>query len=416
MPKGYLWLLLAISTACNDPTHRQRATVDAAPPRDAAIARDAAMTGDATYAGDGASSTTDAAMSDIPHAALDASDGEHAHDAALDDDAKVRQDATPPPPDLAHAQFYGRWDLTHDDRAITVNGGSHVTARFEGGELRALFDVSANQDPIPTLAWQIDGGAWREGLVSDDVLLDSGLAPGAHSVLLMARGLDEHQSRWTSPRIASLTFLGFVATDGNMLSSTRPVRTKIEFLGDSITEGVLQQPVSMGRTTWPWQTDALTAYPAATALQLGAEWRQIGFGGQGLTRGGSGGVPAAPDAFNYVYDGVPRDAWIADIVVVNQGTNDGAADITTALKTYLDEVRAAYLSANILVLRPFSGAQATTLSLEVQRRNKAGDAKVFFIDTTGWLGSSDFSDGLHPNTAGSAKITARLVTELAPYL
>ena len=49
----------------------------------------------------------------------------------------------------------------------------------------------------------------------------------------------------------------------------RPKR-KIEFLGDSITEGVLVQAPREGKTTWAWQTDARQSYAAQTAMRLNA--------------------------------------------------------------------------------------------------------------------------------------------------
>jgi lysophospholipase L1-like esterase len=54
---------------------------------------------------------------------------------------------------------------------------------------------------------------------------------------------------------------------------------------------------------------------------------------------------------------VPRDDWQPDLVVINQGTNDD---------------------------------------------------RVFYIDTTGWLSSSDFTDSYHPNEQGSQKAAAAL--------
>ena len=43
----------------------------------------------------------------------------------------------------------------------------------------------------------MDEGEWQEAEVAATVKLAEGLAQGPHTVLLMARGLDEHQRRWT---------------------------------------------------------------------------------------------------------------------------------------------------------------------------------------------------------------------------
>jgi hypothetical protein len=37
---------------------------------------------------------------------------------------------------------------------------------------------------------------------------------------------------------------------------------------------------------------------------------------------------------------------------------------------------------------------------------------MFYVDTTGWVGRGDFSDGLHPNVQGRAKVTTHLVAAI----
>ena len=111
-------------------------------------------------------------------------------------------------------RFFGRWDLRTAKRAVAVNSGSYVLAHFSGTSLCATFDVSVNQarcvctaqGSFPTIAWRIDEGAWQEAEVAATVKLAEGLAGGRHSVMLMVLGLDEHQSRWMPPLVASVTF------------------------------------------------------------------------------------------------------------------------------------------------------------------------------------------------------------------
>jgi hypothetical protein len=312
--------------------------------------------------------------------------------------------------------YYGRWNRLAD-RAITVNTGSHVVARFSGTGVSARFNVSLNQTPNPTLAWRVDQAPWQEGELSATLPLATGLAAGAHEVTLMVRGLNENQNRWRAPLVSSITFLGFdiAGTGGAVQPSPRPVRPKIEFLGDSITEGVNLWTSRNGQTTPCWRSDGRIAYASQTAQALGVEWRQVGFGRQGLLIGGNGGVPVANDAFNSIYDGVRRDDWQADMVVVNQGTNDGgatAANFGPAYSTFLATIRAAYSAAKIVAMRPFGGAHASEIRSAVDARNLAGDSRVYYIDTTGWLGTGDFTDGLHPNEQGSGKAATQLTAAL----
>jgi lysophospholipase L1-like esterase len=310
--------------------------------------------------------------------------------------------------------YYGRWNrLT--DRAITVNTGSHVVAQFSGTGLSAKFDTSLNKTPNPTLAWRIDQGAWQEGEIAATLSLATGLSAGTHEVMLMVRGLNENQSRWSPPLVSSITFLGFDVTGGALQASPRPVRPKIEFLGDSITEGINVFNGRNGQNTPCWNADGRRAFASQTAQSLGVEWRQVGFGRLGLLIGGNGGVPVANDAFNWITKDVPRDDWQPDLVVVNQGTNDGSASSTSfrpAYATYLKTIRTGYPQAKIAALRPFNGAHAADIKAEVDARRAAGDSQVSYVDTTGWLANGDYTDGVHPNEQGSQKAAAALVTAI----
>ena len=311
--------------------------------------------------------------------------------------------------------YYGRWDV-RADRAITVNSGSHVGATFTGTGISARFDTAVNMaSDMPTLAWQIDDGEWKEADLAATVSLATGLTAGTHTVTLMARSMDENQSRWTPPLVSSTTFLGFTVTGGALQASVRPTRPKIELLGDSITEGVNIWMSHNGQTRKCWRDDARIAYASQTAQMLGAEWRQVGFGYLGILKTGNGGVPKANDSFNWFYKDVPRDAWQADMVVVNEGTNDSgaaAATFRTGYAQYLTTIRAAYPNARLVALRPFNGSQAAPIKAEVDARNAAGDMRVYYVDTTGWLAASDYDDGLHPNAQGSGKAATALAAAL----
>ncbi len=332
--------------------------------------------------------------------------------------------ATPWPDEYC---FFGRWDLRSANRAVTVNSGSYVRARFSGASLNASFDISLNQPhcectsqgSYPTIAWRIDESGWQEAEIAPSVKLAEGLSQGQHTVMLMVRGLDEHQSRWTPPLVASVTFTGFGLAEGGKLEEPLPQWRKptlsIEFLGDSITEGVV---VNEGRAgvvegipfTWPWLADARSSYAGQTALMLGAEWRQVGFGATGLIRAGSGGVPGALDSFNFFYADCLRDTWQPDVVVVNQGTNEGdmaAIEYQSLYARYLAMIRTAYPKAKIVALRPFCGAQESSIKAVVSDLNAAGDSNVYYVDTTGW-----YSGPLHPNISGSTVLAEKPVKAL----
>ena len=311
-------------------------------------------------------------------------------------------------------RFFGRWDLRAGDRAITVNTGSYLLARFSGDSIQARFDLALNKAPLPTLAWRIDDGAWQESEIAGTLKLAEGLSDKPHTLWLMVRGLDEHENRWAAPLVSSATFLGLdPAPDGKLLPPSKDwdhPKLKIEFLGDSITEGVLVTAKRPGKDTWPWQTDALHSYACQTALTLGAAWRQVGFGATGLSHGGSGKAVGALDSFNEFYAGCPRDDWQPDLVVINQGTNDSAMkpeDYLPLYEKYLAMVRKAYPKAKIVALQPFDQSQATSIPKAVESLRAAGDTAIYYMPTQGW-----FVPHAHPDAKASVVITAKLVEAL----
>lgn len=310
--------------------------------------------------------------------------------------------------------FSGRWDLRAPDRAVTINTGSYINVHFSGDSLRARFDLAPNDTERPTIAWKIDKGDWQEDELWPVVQLGEKLAAGEHTACLMVRGLDEHQSRWNPPLVSSISFLGFdLAPGGSFLPAldewTHP-KLKIEFLGDSITEGVLVGSPLPNRGNWCWLTDALRSYSWLTGTALGASWRQVGFGATGLDHGGSGGAPGALESFNFFYKDCPRDAWTPDLVVINQGTNDGGmpgAQYEPVYAKYLALIRQGYPQAKIAAVRPFGGYQEAAIKQAVLAAQSAGDRQVYYLDTTGW-----YTGDVHPNYQSAPMLAERLTAAL----
>lgn len=314
--------------------------------------------------------------------------------------------------------YSGRWNIQGGGKATTVNSGSYVIASFTGTAIAGNFDIAVN-DPtdMPTVAWRVDDAAsWSVAEVASTLSMGSNLSAGMHTITVIARGLDENKNRWSPPLTSSITFLGFDVTGGALQETPRPAQPKLEIFGDSITEGVVVQGNSyMGHSGQCWKNDAVYSYPTQTGMMLKADYRQVGFGYQGLLKTGDGGVPAANDSFPWIYEGVPRDDWQPDLVVINQGTNDGskpAATFRAAYTTFLTTIRSAYPNAKLVALRPFNGAQAPEIQSAVMAANTAGDERVYYVDTTGWLGNDDFVDGLHPNVQGSGKAATALVAAI----
>jgi lysophospholipase L1-like esterase len=328
-----------------------------------------------------------------------------------------------PRSDLVHAgsakiRFEGRWHRqSPDGPAVTVNPGSLFRLRFTGESCRLLFDTRRNVTPVPHLWVRLDNDAWREVAVIAEVDLTA-RGTGSHTLQVVFKGADERQSRWDPPLEADVTFIGLtLAPGGRLLDPPDEPPLSIEFLGDSITEGVFVNGTGEAR---PEVDDARRTYAFQTGKALGASLSIVGFGLIGITRPGNGGVPDALEAFSYVYGGQLKDRFRPRLCVINLGTNDSAAPsdlFSVRYAAYLRLIRGDYHEALIVCIRPFNGAHADDIRRTVQRRRADGDPRAFYVDTTGWIDPArDTTDGLHPNVAGHTRAAGRLTDALRALL
>lgn len=318
----------------------------------------------------------------------------------------------------ARIRTMGRWDLK-PEAATTVNSGTGILFRFRGTTLMGLFQPTTAPSQVYVT---IDGGEKVMHTV-DKAEIDfapGGLAAGDHIVELETKDVSQNVNRWTPPLAAALVFAGFdlgagepLAPEPALVGRWSPTALRMEFIGDSITQGV--RAISMA--TDPTGTDGIRTYSYLTAAAFRASITQVGFGAQGITHGGGGGVPAVGETLYFNFAGSLTDplARPPDVVVINQGTNDGGASAAVfepAYFAFLTRVRRAYPQALIAAMRPFNGTQDAAIYAAVQ---KMRDPRVIYIDTDGWLeltNSPDYTEqptGLHPSLSGHAK-AAKLLT------
>jgi lysophospholipase L1-like esterase len=311
-------------------------------------------------------------------------------------------------PNDPNLRYEGRWDVK-PAAATTVNSGSRLFVRFTGPRLAAAFDTSSVTNPAHLLV-AIDGGPMqlrRLGPATVE-LAPAGLGPGPHDALIAVKDVDERANRWTPPLRSGLVLTGLQLSPGaNVLSPPAPTGPRMEFLGDSITQGVR----AVGAQIGPNGADATVDYAWLTGTAFGAQFAQVGFGAQGIVVNGGGGVPNAGNAFALNFQGSPVDpAFVPQAVVINQGTNDAGASSATfrpAYLAYLRQVRAAWPDAWIFALRPFNGAHAADIEGAVA---DAADARAIYVDTTDWLHArADFTDSLHPTAAAHVVVAQRLI-------
>ncbi|MBT0768107.1 hypothetical protein KIH74_04185 [Kineosporia sp. J2-2] len=305
--------------------------------------------------------------------------------------------------------FVGRWDTTDPTAYVPGWAGAYLRTSFTG------TTVKLQQRGTISLYYSIDGGAYTYlSNVSGTVdLTPTPLESGRHTLTVSYRIV-------AGSYHGDAVFQGLVLDEGARTLPTRTPRQVVEFLGDSITVGQTSSQV------------ALTSYPWLVGEQLGVRHTQIAQGGaclreltaQESIRGiGCVGLEQRFTASSAV-DGAPTwdfRRYQADVVVINLGTNDTShgvvgADFQAGYENLLTNVREKYPHATILALRTFIGRWETETQAAVAARRTAGDRRVVYVDTTGWLTAEGLNDLVHPNDAGHAGIATELTPIVARYL
>ncbi|MGC8835173.1 MAG: GDSL-type esterase/lipase family protein, partial [Armatimonadota bacterium] len=315
--------------------------------------------------------------------------------------------------------YYGRWNLVDSPpRSVGVNAGIGFRARFTGPACSLRFDTSANQEPFPTVWVRVDG-EWTKYTLAPVINaapqpLDSSTP---HELEVVLRSIDPSQNRWQDPPTGAIYFVGLELYPGAVLLPPPPrPQIVMEFIGDSITEGY----ANLNSRGGPEFSDVLKAFPRLTAQLLNAEPWITGFGGHGVSRQQTNSnVPKAPLSVPWIYSNVPVPNWFkANIVVINEGTNDKNVDNSTFTADYIDlikTVRRIHPAALIFCMRPFNGTKAEAVSEAVSRAALL-DPALFYVDTTGWLEPSDYTDASHPNVAGHEKASRYLNAHIRAVL
>lgn len=306
-------------------------------------------------------------------------------------------------PDDGRIAYEGHWGRTAE-AAVTVNSGSRLRLRFTGTSVHALFDVSSITVPAQ-IRVSVDGGPGEVRAVDRGDLEIAAEGRGPHTVEISVKDVFSRVNRWVPPLESGVVLTGI---RGRLLPQHRFKKREVVFYGDSITQGVM----ALCEVNTSDCADGTAAYPTLVADALHASLTQVGFGRQGVIQSGNGGVPAASDAYGWNHAGSRASSDRgADVIVVNQGTNDtafGATEFRAAYRAYLARLRSAAPYARILALRPFDGSHAADIAAVV---DELADPRVEFVDTTGWLdrAQGDFNGTVHPSVQGHRKAAGRLI-------
>ncbi|MGG1519395.1 GDSL-type esterase/lipase family protein [Paenibacillus oryzisoli] len=318
------------------------------------------------------------------------------------------------PPGDSNIAYYGRWDRSDPGYYHSYWGGAYLKVRFTG------TSVKINLNKSTSLLVNIDntGDKLFHNVNGTVNLTPDELLPGTHSIKVAAQ-YDEME----------LVFQGLILDpEAETLAPLISQNKIVEFIGDSITTGA-DNPNGDG-DAFAWLASDL----------LGVEHTQISDPGIALVDGYGSSPSGMETAYfklktpNYTTTNSDWDhsTYTPAAIVVNLGSNDHYSNIDPALFqsryiVFLTNLRGKYPDAEIFGLRLFNGWFETEVQNAVEARIVAGDAKVHYVDTAGWLqgyGTTTTVDyvqkstgfSVHPSRLGHSKAAKQLVPILKPYL
>lgn len=310
----------------------------------------------------------------------------------------------------------GRWDTTND-YALTTAPGTTIECAFTGKNAVLMFNTDDSVIPFPHLWISLDNGTKIETSI-DRLLRVEAENDGNHVLKIIFKSAMEMQHRWYLPLQGKVVFCGVEADGEGILPPDN--RKNIEFIGDSITEGVLIDEFRKGypgqdQPNRVYQDDSTATYAYLTAMQLNMRPTIMGYGAVGITKSGCGSVPRVLESYPYCFDGSPFEPIDADITVINHGANDRSAPIEKYLSGYtelLDLVRRRNPTTKLVVLSPFCGFAAKELGEMVEKYNAERKESVTYINTETWIPGYP----IHPLRDGHQIVADKLTEELKKLL
>ncbi len=312
-------------------------------------------------------------------------------------------------------RYTGRFGLIRYDwserYAMTATAtGSYFEFAFKGDWAEMFFNMKNCAIPYPHIYIGVDDSPLIEAVLDYTVRIKA-MTDGIHTVKVIYKSAVEEQHRWYYQLVGKLGFCGYEAEDKAELAPDN--RKTIEFVGDSITEGVLIQQrrehFVEDCNNRPWQDDVTGTYAWRIAEALNLRPFFMGYGAVGLTHGGNGAVPKAADAYPFNFDGNPVTYPSCDYIMLNHGTNDWAfpEEFKAELPKMLKLLRDRNPKSKIIYLTPFCGCHKEIIPDLVKKYNEENNDDVLLISTNDWIPP----EPLHPLRDGH-KIVADKTIEI----
>lgn len=308
-----------------------------------------------------------------------------------------------------NAYFMGRWTRrTVDgvDSMYTVNLGSVIFSKVENTSQVsiAFHDTNPSGNPVE-IAYSVDGGEYIRDNVRNSPFIISDLDEKEHYIRIVVAGNKDTDAVWSGGQ--GIAFTGITVDEGGTAKPVAPKARIGEFDGDSITAGcwVLDR-------TLPSQGYAAEAnYVEEACNRLRCSNVRVAFSSAGVTKSGAGGVPPFPGFIDNMDANTQEKSQTPDFVVVNMGTNDGAATSQEFIDAYqqsLNRLQQKYPGVEIFCMLPFNGVRKSEITSVVNNTINAE-----FVDTTGW--GVTYIDGVHPDLNGSRIAGEKLADYLFKY-
>ncbi len=289
--------------------------------------------------------------------------------------------------------YSGRWyDLGESSKQVAFEGYTEI--KFTGTSIKVI--------PGSGSAYAEIDGVLGHTLYSMSALNITGLSDGEHTLKLFAQA---QTSRFS---------IGGFVLDENAKTMIIEEPKKIEFIGDSISEGYVAPADKLSDLA---TNSYLNSFTLKTGRKLNKEYgwsfNTVAFGGIGIILRNSPDPLTMPERYftsrEYISstDGTTQESalaaagtydrkYVPDYIVINLGTNDSGQENKTFLNAYVDfiaSLKEVNPNVTIFCMAPFNGSKA--LQVRMAAETYGADEKVIFIDSSKW-GVEGGADGLHP--------------------
>ena len=308
-------------------------------------------------------------------------------------------------------------NIVYSGRFYDVDGGkqaafeSYVEIKFTGNKISSTSGSKGN------VYYELDG------VINYDVI-------NLANLKLTNIGSGTHTLRIYANAQASRFTLNGVVIDKN--EKTLPITQvkKIEFIGDSITEGYVDPSDKAENIA---NNSYLNSYALKAGRMLNEEFgwsfNTVAFGGIGLVRVNNGDPLTMGERYflqrEYIKstDGTTRESalaaagtydknYVPDYIVINLGTNDGSLSSQDFFENYVDfikDLKEAYPNVVIFCMTPFNGAKEYYIKRVAEEFKK----DVYAIDSAQW-GIKEGKD-VHPAPASLDEAAEKLFNVLSEY-